>query len=94
MQKRCPFSDSDWRTVDLPHDWSVEGVPDAKNPTGSGGGFFPAGVGWYRKTFTAPLSWKGKQVTVEFDGVAAERDRLSERQKTRDSSLRIHQLPL
>lgn len=65
------FRDSDWRTVDLPQDWSVEGVPDAKNPTGSGGGFFPAGVGWYRKTFTAPLSWKGKQVTVEFDGVAA-----------------------
>jgi beta-galactosidase len=65
------FRDSDWRTVDLPHDWSVEGVPDAKNPTGSGGGFFPAGVGWYRRTFTAPLSWKGKQVTVEFDGVAA-----------------------
>ena len=65
------FSDSAWRTVDLPHDWSIEGVPNEKNLTGAGGGFFPAGVGWYRKTFTAPADWKGKRVSVEFEGVAA-----------------------
>jgi beta-galactosidase len=65
------FNDSTWRTVDLPHDWSIEGVPDEKNLTGSGGGYFPAGVGWYRRTFTAPPSWKGKRVSVEFDGVAS-----------------------
>jgi beta-galactosidase len=64
------FSDSAWRSVDLPHDWSIEGAPSEKNPTGAGGGYFPAGVGWYRKTFTAPASWKGKQVSVEFEGVA------------------------
>ena len=65
------FSDAAWRSVDLPHDWSIEGVPDEKNLTGSGGGYFPAGVGWYRKTFTAPADWKGKRVSVEFKGVAA-----------------------
>ena len=64
-------NDSSWRTVNLPHDWSIEGAPEASNPTGSGGGFFPAGVGWYRKTFTAPPSWKGSRVSVEFDGVAS-----------------------
>ena len=53
------FPDASWRSVDLPHDWSIEGVPDQKNATGAGGGFFPAGIGWYRKTFTAPASWKG-----------------------------------
>ncbi|MGA8100691.1 MAG: sugar-binding domain-containing protein, partial [Candidatus Acidiferrales bacterium] len=63
------FADGSWRTVNLPHDWSIEGVPDKNNPTGSGGGFFPAGAGWYRKTFTAPREWKGKRVSVEFDGV-------------------------
>ncbi len=63
------FADRSWRTVNLPHDWSIEGVPDKNNPTGSGGGFFPAGTGWYRKTFTAPPEWKGKRVSVEFDGV-------------------------
>ena len=65
------FKDSGWRTVTLPHDWSIEGAPNAKNPTGSGGGYFPAGVGWYRRTFTAPSSWKGRRVRVEFDGVAS-----------------------
>ena len=63
------FDDTSWRNVDLPHDWSIEGPPAKDNPTGSGGGFFPAGTGWYRKTFSAPLAWNGKRVSVEFDGV-------------------------
>jgi beta-galactosidase len=63
------FVDGAWRTVDLPHDWSIEGRPEKDNPSGKGGGFFPAGVGWYRKTFHVPADWKGKRVSVEFDGV-------------------------
>jgi len=63
------FVDVSWRTVNLPHDWSIEGVPEKNNPTGAGGGFFPAGTGWYRKAFTAPKEWKGKRASVEFDGV-------------------------
>jgi beta-galactosidase len=66
------FSDQSWRTVTVPHDWSIEGTPEEKNPTGSGGGFYPAGIGWYRKTFTAPASWKGKLVSLEFDGVSSD----------------------
>jgi beta-galactosidase len=63
------FGDANWRSVDLPHDWSIEGRPAKENPTGAGGGFFPAGAAWYRKTFSAPAEWKGKRVSVEFDGV-------------------------
>ena len=63
------FADGSWRTVDLPHDWSIESKPDKDAPGGSGEGFFPGGVGWYRKTFHAPAEWKGKRVSVEFDGV-------------------------
>ncbi len=63
------FDDSHWRRVDLPHDWSIEGRPAKDNPSGSGGGFFPAGSGWYRKAFRAPAEWKGKRVNIEFDGV-------------------------
>lgn len=63
------FADASWRTVNLPHDWSIESKPDKDNPSGSGGGFFPGGTGWYRKTFSAPANWKGKRVSVEFDGV-------------------------
>ena len=63
------FEDASWRRVDLPHDWSIEGRPSKDNPTGSEGGYFPAGTGWYRKTFSAPPEWRGKRVSVEFDGV-------------------------
>lgn len=63
------FTDTTWRNVDLPHDWSIEGRPDPQNPSGSGEGFYPAGVGWYRKTFSAPAGWREKRVSVEFDGV-------------------------
>src|SRR5436190_10072771 len=66
------FNDRSWRTVTVPHDWSIEGTPEEKNPTGTGGGYYPAGIGWYRKNFTAPPSWKGKQVSLEFDGVSSD----------------------
>jgi beta-galactosidase len=58
-----------WRTVDLPHDWSIEGKIGPDNPMGGSGGFFPAGVGWYRRAFTVPASWSGKRVGVEFEGI-------------------------
>lgn len=63
------FDDSNWRTLDLPHDWSIEGSIEKSNPMGGAGGYFPAGEGWYRKTFEVPTKWKGKCVTICFDGV-------------------------
>jgi beta-galactosidase len=63
------FDDSSWRTVSVPHDWSIEGDFDAKAPMGGAGGFRTAGIGWYRKAFEAPAAWRGKQVRVEFEGV-------------------------
>jgi len=63
------FADASWRTVNLPHDWSIESKPAPDNPTGAGGGYFPAGIGWYRKAFHASADWTGNRVSVEFDGV-------------------------
>lgn len=63
------FDATAWRTVDLPHDWSIEGKIDPQNPMSGSGGFFPAGVGWYRRTFTVPPAWSVKRVSVEFEGV-------------------------
>ncbi|MEI6077345.1 MAG: sugar-binding domain-containing protein [Verrucomicrobiota bacterium] len=63
------FDDSNWRTVNLPHDWSVEGEFDPKSSTGGAEGFLPQGTGWYRRTFKVPDNWRGKQVSVEFEGV-------------------------
>ncbi|MGF7076071.1 glycoside hydrolase family 2 TIM barrel-domain containing protein [Mucilaginibacter sp. 3215] len=63
------FNDNAWRNLDLPHDWSIEGSVSLKNPTGGAGGYFPAGIGWYRKTFKVAPEWKGKNVSVYFEGV-------------------------
>ena len=63
------FDDSGWRGVDLPHDWSIESKPDKTSASGAGEGFFPGGIGWYRRMFSAPRNWRGKRVSVEFDGV-------------------------
>ncbi len=63
------YNDKDWKSLDLPHDWSIEGKIDKQNPTGSDGGYFPAGIGWYSKSFLVPFEWKDKQISVYFEGV-------------------------
>jgi len=63
------LDDSKWRALNLPHDWSIEGEFDEKNPAGFGGGALPGGTGWYRKTFNLPEAAKGKFVFIDFDGV-------------------------
>lgn len=63
------YDDSAWRTVRVPHDWSIELDPTPEGGTTSGTGFLPGGLGWYRKTFTLPRSMAGKRIAIEFDGV-------------------------
>ncbi len=61
------FDDSSWRSLHLPHDWSVEGDFSKDNPSTPGGGALPGGIGWYRKTFSIPAD--GSHRSIEFDGV-------------------------
>jgi beta-galactosidase len=67
------FSDSAWRALDLPHDWSIEGPFGEKEPSSFCGAYLPTGIGWYRKRFhlpdSYPNSYKDKKLTIEFDGV-------------------------
>lgn len=63
------FVDSTWRTLDLPHDWSIEADFSETNPATPGGGALPGGIGWYRKTFTVDKTDEGKRVYIDFDGV-------------------------
>jgi beta-galactosidase len=63
------FNDSKWRTLTLPHDWSIEGKFDEKNPAKPEGGGLPTGIAWYRKVFIAPINYNEKTVSIEFDGV-------------------------
>jgi len=68
------LNDTKWRTLNLPHDWSIEGEFKKENPATFDGGALPGGIGWYRKTFTVPATSKGKQVYIAFDGVYQKSD--------------------
>ena len=61
------FDDSSWRSLTLPHDWSIEQQPQSNQSNATG--YFPGGLGWYRKTFTLPKSMAGERISVDFDGV-------------------------
>lgn len=61
------FDDSRWRTVNLPHDWSIEGPFGPEYASGSG--YAPGGIGWYRKGFRLDPAAKRRIVQIEFDGV-------------------------
>ena len=74
------FDDSQWRTLDLPHDWSIEDLPATEgkkqigafsedSPGKGSTGHVLGGTGWYRKTFTLDQSSEGKKVQILFDGV-------------------------
>lgn len=63
------LDDSGWRTLDVPHDWSIEGRFDKTNPSGPQGGYMPCGTAWYRKTFKLSNEYSGKRFTIRFDGV-------------------------
>jgi beta-galactosidase len=68
------FDDSDWRPIDLPHDWAVE-LPFVNDPALASKGFYPLGrnypstsVGWYRRVFELPAADADRRITIEFDG--------------------------
>ncbi|HEX8466155.1 MAG TPA: glycoside hydrolase family 2 TIM barrel-domain containing protein [Abditibacterium sp.] len=68
------FDDANWRRLNVPHDWSIEGPFDQNAPTRGAGGFLPAGVGWYRKAFSLPENAHNRRTFIEFDGVMANSD--------------------
>jgi len=60
------FDDAKWRTLDLPHDWSVEGTysPDLSSATG----YLPGGIAWYRKSFNVPAQ-QDQKLYIYFEGI-------------------------
>ena len=74
------FNDSAWRILDLPHDWSIEDLPNqetgkvvgpfSKESIGTTAtGYTVGGTGWYRKTFTLESDDRFSQTLISFDGV-------------------------
>ncbi len=74
------FDDSGWRTLDIPHDWSIEDIPgqngeDIIGPFSKSSidkmssGYLVGGIGWYRKSFIVKAEDKGKIAYLQFDGI-------------------------
>jgi beta-galactosidase len=77
------FEDKSWRTVDLPHDWSVEDLPpgegvtgphDRKTPDGSSVGYLRGGTGWYRQRLTDAQRPAGDGLELIMHGAQQECD--------------------
>ena len=60
-------NDTDWKPVDLPHDWSIEEPFDEQ--WASATAYLPGGIGWYRKTFDVAPNLRSKNIFLYFDGV-------------------------
>ncbi len=74
------FDDSGWRTLDLPHDWSIEDLPGqsadsvvgpfSKASIGKmGTGYTVGGTAWYRKSFIIKEADREKKAYLQFDGI-------------------------
>jgi beta-galactosidase len=61
------FDDSNWRQLNLPHDWAIEG-PFNIDYDGATGKLPYWGIRWYRKTIDLPQEDKGKQIYLDIDG--------------------------
>ena len=61
------FDDASWRSVNLPHDYVVEGVFNEKYANNWAS--LPTPRAWYRKRLDIPQSLRGKCISVEFDGI-------------------------
>lgn len=75
------FDDTNWQTIDLPHDFSIMDIsskdtdetigPFSKKSPGNGNtvGHVLGGTAWYRKTFSLDKANDGKSAIIKFDGV-------------------------
>ncbi|MET0363084.1 MAG: sugar-binding domain-containing protein [Sphingobium sp.] len=79
------LADTSWRSVTLPHDWSVEDIPGGQAPRQVGPfdrdavgktatGFAVGGEGWYRKHFRVDGYPADARIEIAFDGAYLETD--------------------
>ncbi|WP_294292354.1 beta-galactosidase GalA [uncultured Sphingomonas sp.] len=62
------FDDSDWREVELPHDWAIEAPVDAQANVAQG--YRRRGIGWYRRTIRLDPALQGKFLEIDFGAIA------------------------
>ncbi|WP_044268561.1 glycoside hydrolase family 2 TIM barrel-domain containing protein [Bacteroides timonensis] len=66
------YADAHWEDIQLPHDWNIKQEFDRE--AGGSAAYLPEGIGWYRKTFKLPSSYKGRCISILFDGIFQQSD--------------------
>jgi len=65
--EQATLNDNKWKSVDLPHDWSIK--QQLSPSLASATGYLPGGIGWYRKTVIIPKEKEGDKIYLYFEGV-------------------------
>lgn len=68
------YKHTDWQDIQLPHDWNIKQDFDRSARGGGSVAYLPEGIGWYRKDFKIPSSYKGKNISILFDGIFQQSD--------------------
>lgn len=68
------YDDSGWKYLSLPHDWMIEQEVHPDNPSARAGGYYPGGIGWYRKIIDMTEYEHSKQFYLLFEGVQMNAD--------------------
>ena len=66
------YADAHWEDIQLPHDWNIK--QEFVREAGGSAAYLPEGIGWYRKTFKLPSSYKGRCISILFDGIFQQSD--------------------
>ncbi|RXK83899.1 beta-galactosidase GalA [Filimonas effusa] len=62
------YDDSQWLSLNLPHDWAIEQPVDSTENISQG--YHKRGFGWYRRRFKLDTADKGKNLELQFEGIA------------------------
>jgi beta-galactosidase len=74
------FDDAGWRSVAVPHDWSIMDKPDGAPPfepgmtAGQDSGYLAGGIGWYRRHLTLTPDEAAKVVRLNFKAIYMDAD--------------------
>lgn len=67
--KQSMYEDNSWRSVTLPHDWSILSAPGKINPTGGEGGYYQAGKAWYRAKLPIGQELQNQKIYLYCEGI-------------------------
>lgn len=67
LASNVDFNDQNWKSIDLPHDWSKD--EELRRIIENQSDSISTEIGWYRKNFEIPQNWLDKIILIDFEGI-------------------------